>query len=101
MPTAFPEHGRAGNRNSGWSDDQAGQSFLHIRLQRHVERKLGLRRAILQAAAPGGSVAPQLPRDRRRCPPKPASDFLYGVTLRPKERDLLSLRKRIKSFCIA
>jgi len=54
---------------------------------------LRCRRAILEAAASGGGVAPQLPGDCRRCPPEPASDLLYGVALRAKERDLLPLRK--------
>ena len=40
---------------------------------------LRCRRAIRQAAASSGGVAPQLPRDRRRCPPEPASDLLHGM----------------------
>jgi hypothetical protein len=30
MSTAFPGHGRTGNRSPAWSDDDASQSFLHI-----------------------------------------------------------------------
>jgi hypothetical protein len=108
MPTALPGYGRAGNRNPAWRDDDASQSFLHIGLQCRIERKLRLlwaassslgvplrcRRAILEAAASGSGVAPQLPRDRRRCPAKPPSDLLHGAALRAKERDLLPLRER-------
>ncbi len=108
MPTAFPGHGRAGNRSPIRSDDDASQSFLHISPQGPVLRKLRLLRtasgslgvplrcrcAIFQTAASGGGVAPQLPGDRRCRPPESASDLLYGVALHAKERDLLSLRKR-------
>jgi hypothetical protein len=72
MPTAPPGHDRAGNRSPAGSDDDASQSFLDIDLQCRIERKLRLlgtarsslgvplrcRRAIRQAAASGGSVAP-------------------------------------------
>ena len=108
MPTAFPGHGRARNSSPAWSDDQASQSLLHIGLQCRIERKLRLlwaassslgvplrcRRAILQAAASGGGVAPQLSGDRRCCPPETASDLLHGVALRAKEAYLLPLHKR-------
>src|SRR5215207_7680894 len=108
MPTAFPGHGRAGNRSPARSDNDASQSFLHIGSQSCVECKLRLLwaasgslgvplrgcRAILQAAASGGGVAPQLPGDCRRRPSEPASDLLHGVALYAKERDLLPLRKR-------
>src|SRR5207342_3420629 len=108
MPTALPGHGRAGNRSPARSDDDASQSFLHIGLQCRVERKLRLlwaassslgvplrcRRAIFEAAASGGGVAPQLSGDCRCHPPEPASDLLHGVALNAKERDLLPLRKR-------
>ena len=108
MPTALPGHGRAGNRSAARSDDDASQSFLHISAQCRVERKLrrlratsrslGVplrrRRTILQTAAAGGSVAPQLTGDRRCCPPEPASDLLHGIALHAKKRDLLALRQR-------
>ena len=91
MSAAFPGHGRAANRSPAWSDDHASQSFLHIGSQSRVERKLRLlwaasgslgvplrcRRAILQAAASSGGVAPQLSGDRRHRPPEPASDLLH------------------------
>ena len=32
MPTAFPGHGRAGNRSPAWSDHHASQPFLYIGL---------------------------------------------------------------------
>jgi hypothetical protein len=59
------------------------------------ERQIALAvRTILEAAASGGGVAPQLSGDCRCHPPEPASDLLHGVTLNAKERDLLPLRKR-------
>ena len=70
MPTAFPGHGRAGHRRSVWSNDDASPSFLHIRPQYRVLRKLRLLwtargslgvplrcgRTICQTAASGGGV---------------------------------------------
>ena len=108
MPAALPGHGRAGNGNAARSDDDASQSFLHIGAQCRVERKLrrlwaasrslgmplGCRRAILQPAAAGGCVAPQLTGDRRGRPTEPARDLLHGMALHPKKRDLLALRQR-------
>ena len=74
MPAPLPGHGGAGNGNAARRNDDAGQPFLHIGAQGRVERKLrrlratgrslgmplGGRRAILQPAAAGGCVAPQL-----------------------------------------
>jgi putative transposase len=58
-----------------------------------ASRALGVslrrRRAIRQAAASGGSTAPQLSGDRRGSPPEPARDFLHGAALGAKERNLL------------
>src|SRR5882757_6362416 len=78
VPAAFPVHSRARSRSTTRSDDEPSQPLLHIGSQCRVERKLrrlwaacrslGMplrcRRAILQIAASGRGVAPQLPRDR-------------------------------------
>ena len=107
MPAAFPAHSRAGNRSPTPSDDEPCQSFLHIGSQCRVERKLRLlwaasrsigmplrcRRAILQAAASGCSVAPQLPRNRCSCSSEPARNLPHGAALHSKKCDLLPLRK--------
>ena len=74
MPAPLPRHRWASDAGAARSDDLAGQPLLHISAQGRIERKLrrlgparrplGVplrrRRAILQAAAAGGSVAPQL-----------------------------------------
>ena len=74
IPAVLPRHCRTGNGNAAGSNDNAGQSLLHIRAQSRIERKLGRfgaasrslgmplggRRAILQPTAAGGCVAPQL-----------------------------------------
>ena len=99
--TGLPVHERA-------SHDDASQPFLDIGSLRRVARKLRLlwaassalgvplrwRRTILEAAASGGGVAPQLSGNCRCHPPEPASDLLHGVALNAKERDLLPFRKR-------
>src|SRR5260370_29035343 len=102
MPTAFPGHGRTGNRSPARSDDDSCQSFLHIGSQCRVERKLrrlraesgslGVplrrRRAILQSAAPSGGLAPQLPGAPRPPPVEPAGRLLSRVAPPPHELDL-------------
>ena len=108
MPAALPRHGGTGNGNAARSDDDASQSLLHIGAQSRVERKLGRlgaasrslgmplgsRRAILQPAAAGGCVAPQLTGDRRGGSTEPAPNLLHGMALHPEKRDLLALHQR-------
>src|SRR4051812_15893046 len=108
MPTSFPGHGGAGNGSSVRSDDNASQSFLDIDAQCRVERELRLLRAtsgslrvplcrgrtIVQTPTSSGSVAAQLPRDRRCRPTQPTSNLLHGTTLHTKKRDLLPLPQR-------
>jgi hypothetical protein len=108
MPTSFPGHGRAGNGSSVRSDDNASQSFLDIDAQCRVEHELRLLRAtsgslrvplcrgrtIGQAPTSSGSVAAQLPRDRRCRPTQLTSNLLHGTTLHTKKRDLLPLPQR-------
>src|SRR3954452_1323159 len=55
---------------------------------------LGHRRPIRQSSPAGGGIAPQLTRDRRRCPPDPAGDLTHADTLSFKQRDLLTLNER-------
>ncbi len=40
VSTTLPRHRRPGNRSSLWGDDHTGQSILHIRAQRQVDRQL-------------------------------------------------------------
>src|SRR5215207_5086622 len=108
MPAALPGHGGASNGNAARSDNDAGQSLLHIGAQGRVKRKLrrfratgrslgmplGGRRAILQPTAAGGCVAPQLTRDRRGGSTEPAPNLLHGMALYPEKRNLLALRQR-------
>src|SRR5215207_3735151 len=108
MPAPLPRHRWAGYGGAARSDDHAGQTLLHISAQGRIERKLRrlgpacrplrvpLRRrgAILQAAAAGGCVAPQLTRDRRRRASEPTGHLLHRVALGPHKSDLLALCKR-------
>src|SRR5690242_676635 len=105
VTTAFPGHRRPGDRRPAGSDDGAGQPVSHVRPQRRVRGQLRTPRrplgvplgrggAILQAAAPRRSVAPQLARDRRRRPPEPPGDLPHPAPLRTPQRDLLAFRER-------
>src|SRR4051812_21873231 len=93
MPTTFPRYRRAGNKTPARSYDDTSQPFFHIGSQCHVERKLcplwpasssigvPLRCgcAVFQAAASGGSVAPQFPGNRRRRPTEAAPNLSNGA----------------------
>src|SRR6476620_5216360 len=108
IPAVLPRHCRTGNGNAAGSNDNAGQSLLHIRAQSRVESKLGRfgaasrslgmplggRRAILQPTAASGCVAPQLTGDRRGGSTEPAPDLPHGMTLYPEKRNLLALHRR-------
>src|SRR5665213_665434 len=75
MSAAFPRHGRACNLFAARSDDDTSEPLLHIASQCRVGREpcslgaagrsLGMPlrccRAVLETAAPSGSVAPQFP----------------------------------------
>jgi hypothetical protein len=107
MPATLPVHSRAGNKSPTRNDDDACQSFHHIGSQYRVKHKLRLlwaasrslgmplrhRRAILQAAASGRSIASQLPRFRRSCASKPARNVPHAAALHSKKCDFFPLRK--------
>jgi hypothetical protein len=99
MPAALPRNGRTRDQSAARGHDDAGKSLLHISAQRRVECKLGRfgptgrpigmplgsRCPILQPAAAGGRVAPQLTGDCRGCPPEATPDRLYGVAVHPQK----------------
>src|SRR5215203_3926603 len=107
VPAALPRNGRTRDRSAARGHDDAGKSLLHISAQRRVECKLGRfgptgrpigmplgsRRPILQPAAAGGRVAPQLTGDCRGCPPEATPNRLYGIALHPEQCDLLALHQ--------
>src|SRR5690606_14598749 len=86
----------------------AGEPVLHILPQPVVGGRLahlgaaggpvgvplGHRGPVVQPAAAGRGVAPQLPRDRRRRPAQLASDLSHPAPLGAQHSDLLTLGKR-------
>src|SRR5215212_9517788 len=107
VPPALPGHDRSRDRGSARGDDHAGEPVLHVAPQRRVDRQFRRLRTprgplggplrgggpIVQTAAARGSIAPQLPRDRRRRPPQPAGALAHPVALRAPQRDLLPVRE--------
>ena len=107
MPAALPRNGRTRDKSAARGHDDAGKSLLDISAQRRVKCKLGWfrptgrpigmplgsRRPILQPAAAGGRVAPQLTGDCRGCPPEATPNRLYGIALHPQQCDLLALHQ--------
>lgn len=107
LATAIPRHGGNRNRSAIWGHGDAGKLLLHISAQGHVEcklRRLGAprrsirmplrgRSPILQPAAAGGRVAPQLTGDGRGGTPEATSNLLHGMTLDSEKRDLFALQQ--------
>lgn len=105
MAATDPAHRRTGNRRATRVRDHAGQPLLHVHAQRLIGDQLGDlrpprasigvplrgRRAVLELSAPCGRVAPQLARDRRRRTAQTAGDLANAFSLRPENRDLLTL----------
>ena len=97
VPSTFPKHCRAGNRNTAGSNNGARKPILHIGSQRRVRREfcrfrttrrplrvpLRGRRPVIKVAAARCRVAPQLPRDRRWRSSQPTGDLPHTNDLPP------------------